>query len=181
VIDRQGIELHMDTVARILAETYPGFHADLGARHRIWHPEIGLEQGLYYYHRHISTMDRGFSPQWPVWSMIEEPVEVGLDYAIRHEDFPTVMLWPGEEPEVKPDGSQIATVLRPRPDCVQMVGWAEVFWRVLKKLNLPGLTKGWIQQQFRVPMDWYDQIRLSPIEWSRRKATEYIREPEMAA
>lgn len=151
-------------VIRKLEEHVPGLHADLGSRHGLWHPRQREVQGLFYFHRHICSMDRGIMRQWPEWDTKEDLVEVDVDYALLHEDFPVVAMAPGSRDASLQEG-QTAYVLRRTLDRVRSVGWAEVFWQLLAK-KVPGVTAPWLAATFRVPMDWISGTKISPLSMS---------------
>jgi hypothetical protein len=163
----RGVTLNSADIVLRLSQLVPGIHADPGGRLGFWHPDVQIKQGLYYYHKHICSMDRGNMPQWPEWETEEGLAEVPLDYAIAHSDFPVLSL--------KPDGSSsmhesdTAFVMRPMLSEIKCIGWAEVFWRVLKA-GIPGLTPAIIAATFRVPMDWYGQLKASPLSESYQQA-----------
>lgn len=144
-----------------------GFHSDPGARLNIYHPEMDEKQGLYYWSKHVASMDRGMTPQWPEWWTKEELVPVSLDYALRHEDFPVLDIKPGGDMSLQE--SDTAYILRPRVDRVRRIGWAEVFWRVLN-LHLPHVRPWHLAAAFRVPMAWCGTLVQSPLSQSFQDA-----------
>jgi len=162
----RGLSLEAHEVVRILAEAVPGIHADPGSRRGYWHPNMDQFQGLYYYHKHLCSMDRGTIQQWPEWTTEEDLVEVPLDYALRHEDLPVLSL--GEHGEAVMEEWSTACVMRPMLKEVKRIGWAEVFWQVLNA-NL-GLTQEWFARSFHVPMDWCGQMKKSPVAASYEEA-----------
>ena len=87
-------------------------------------------------------------------------VEVPLDYALAHDDLPVLKLNAAGEAEMREH--TVATVMRPKLKSVVHVGWAEVFYHLIR-LNLHGLDAKWLQTTFRVPMDWYGNIKNTPV------------------
>lgn len=160
------LALDASTVASTLAEQTPGLHFDLGGRHNFWHPEQQKWQAVKYFSRHICSMDRGAMPQWPVWRTKEELVPVPLDYALAHEDFPILDIPLAKDPNIPiMHPAMKALVMRPRFDEVDKIGWAEVFYHLLKA-NLPGITRAWLQHTFNVPMDWVGELKVSPLTYT---------------
>ena len=143
-----------------LEDKIPGIRADIGGKTNRWHPGIGDFQGLYYNDRHICSMDRGRMPMWPIWSTTQGDVQVPIDYALAHDDFPVVESYDGS---TYWDDSYMASVQRPVLDDVTRIGWAEVFYQLIKRGYV---TKQWIEAMFGVPMDWIDSVPCSPLQHS---------------
>lgn len=153
-----GVTLDSADVVQKLNKQCPGIHADWGARHNLWHPRIESRQGLFYFHKHLCGMDRGVMRQWPEWSAEEELVEVPVEYALLHDDYPVCMGHVDEDSPL-PD---TALVFRSKPHRVQHLGWAEVFYRVLNA-KLPNISRPWIEQTFKVSLAFLDQMKDAPI------------------
>lgn len=92
--------------------------------------------------------------------------EVPLGYALDHDDFPVLDILPGQTPEdnmeMLADTSAAAMVLRPQLDDIDYVGWAEVFWKLLRA-GVPDIDTYWLSTTFHVPMDWYATSNKSPV------------------
>jgi len=144
-----------------LAERCPGIHADLGSRHADrWHPKLSERQGLFFKHKHITSMDRDRIRQWPEWDVSEELVEVPLAYALAHEDLPVISL--NDKGEANITNQETAFAWRMKPERCSHVGWAEVMYRLLEA-KLPGITKVWLEREFRVSLDWLAHLPHSPL------------------
>ena len=164
---QSGVPLDTLVIIRELSAHDPGFHADWATRQNVWHPRQDELQGLFYYHKHVSSMDRGMAYQWPEWTITEDLVQVPLDYALLHDDMPVLDLLPGETPELL-EGS-MAAILKPQLDDVKTVGWAEVMYHLCRGGYV---TPGWCARTFNVPMDWYGTLRTSPLLHSLERASE---------
>lgn len=159
----RGASLDSAVLKRELESLSQLFVLDLGARHRLWHPDQDRFYGIRYGHRHICSCDRGIMPQWPEWTTEEDLVEVTLDYAMLHDDLPVVSFIGPKAPDLRQP--QMAAVMRPTLKEVKKIGWAEVVWRLMKA-KIPGLDVPWAVHNLRVPMDWYTQMPKSPLVWS---------------
>lgn len=131
--------------------------SDVGTRQGIWHPNIENRFGLMYGHKHVCGVDRGWLPQWPIWEYEEDLVEVPLQEAMLHDDFPTLTLTDGEE---KIGEHTHALVMRPQIVDIENMGWAEVVWKVCKA-RIPGLDPTFFRSF--LPMDWYGEIGAPPV------------------
>ncbi len=171
-----GFSLDSSVIVSKLQELDPGFHADLGSRLGVWHPNMDRWQGLFYMQKHICSLDRGASPQWPEWTTVNDVVEVPLDYALLHDDMPILDFDPFREHESVGE-EPTASILRPVLDDVQKVGWAEVFHRLLKSGVHSDINVGWLARTFGVPMDWYAKMGMSPLSYSYQ----YAKDRGMAA
>lgn len=152
----QGRRVHHLDILKKLGDTWIGMNT--GAEDR-WYPDKDKLVGLFHFHKHITTMDRGWSHQWPTWDTTNGLVEVDFDYALRHDDMPIFRI-KSKDPNVfskRPDMTKVekALVYRPQFNDVAQVGWAEVFWQLLNYRGLTGITPGWIAKTFGVSMDWY--------------------------
>ena len=175
-LSRGTIRLDSALVRTRLESRVPGLHFDLGGRQGVWHPDQEKVQAVRYYYRHICSCDRGEMPQWPEWTLAEGLASVPLDEALKHEEMPILDIDPLEETGLLSDASRLyehqkALVWRSQVDDIKRIGWAELFYRLLKA-NLPNLTPEWFAVTFRVPMDWYMQIQVSPLSWSFNRAKE---------
>ena len=160
-----GQSLDTSKIISALSNIIPGIQADPGGRLDVWHPDRDKFQGLYWYSKHICSMDRGQAPQWPEWVTEEGLVSVPLDYALAHEDLPVLSLKNG-----KPDmcESDEAWIMRPTLKEVKKIGWAEVFWRLCKS-DAPVSPKI-LSALFHVDMDWYGSLATSPLDASWNEA-----------
>ncbi len=163
-VTQGGLNLYMPDVQSRLDLRTAGLCFDTGSRLGLVHPYMDTRQNVRYYHKHLCSADRGTSPQWPRWSMIQDLMEVDIDYALRHDDLPVLDIGPGCQYGDVPycDEGDTALVMRPTMDDVEKIGWANMFWHLLKA-NIPGITTEWLASTFRVSMDWYGGMRLSPL------------------
>ena len=159
----QGIRIHHLDITKKLSEAFGGFNCDIAGRLGLWTPRQRELVGLYHFHKHVSSMDRGWATQWPQWTTKAGLVEVSLDYALAHDDLPIVNLTSDGQAILK--DQTVATVIRPKLKSVKRVGWAEVFYYLLK-LNIHGLDTHWLSRTFRVPMDWYGNAERPPLDQS---------------
>ena len=126
-------------------------------------------------------MDRGRTCQWPRWSVVRELVEVPLHEAVQYDDpenMPVISLnrQPGAlakhnsrgEYGIDPEEIMTAYMERPQLDDVERVGWAEVMWQICKAC--PFVDPHTLGMIFRVPMDWYQNMNVSPLSWTTREA-----------
>ncbi len=155
---RQGQTLDAAHVIEVLGKQCPGIVADRGGRHGLWHPRIETRQGLYFYHKHLCAIDRGEIRQWPEWSAEEELVEVPVEYAITHDDFP-ICMGACDEDSPLPD---TAFVFRSKPQRCEHLGWQELFYRLLSH-DLPNITRPWIERTFRVDLSPMIELGDSPV------------------
>ena len=165
-----GVSLNMSDVAAKLIERCPGLAVDAGGRLDIWHPKISQYQSLRYWHKQICSMDRGWSPQWPTFTVEEGLERVPMDYAVAHEDFPIFDV-PKEFEDGVPFETNHALIWRSQVDDVDKIGWAEVFYRLLGK-RVPNISVRWLRHEFKVPMDWYAVQPGSPIGNAYAEAAE---------
>lgn len=156
----RGRTLDPADVIEKLAERCPGVNADWGARHNIWHPDIETKQGVFYYHRHICSMDREPLRQWPEWEVSEELVEVPIAHALLHDDLPIVLL--NEHGEDDITNQDTAFVFRMKPERVKHIGWAELFYRLLA-YGLPSIDRTWLERTFAVSLEWMNSMNESPL------------------
>lgn len=161
-----GVWLDTSVIVDKLRQADSRFHADPGARLNIWHPDQSRMQGLYYWQKHLCSMDRGLTPQWPEWSTVAGLSEVGIDYAMTHEDFPVLSLVDKDNME---NGKGTALIERPCIDDVKRIGWAEVFWHVINH-RVPGIDAHWFAKTFRVDMAWMAETAGSPLSHTFRIA-----------
>jgi len=71
-----GQTLQEDAVKSALLRLQPELHFDLGGRHNIWHPYKETRQSVFYRGRHICSMDRGTLPEFPIWTLADDWIEV---------------------------------------------------------------------------------------------------------
>jgi hypothetical protein len=160
-----GVLLNMDAVAEKLNEVYRGFSQDpIGRRFDMWAPRVDELQGLFHMHKHICSMDRGLSPQWPRFTTKTGLKTVPLHYALLHEDLPVVCLpedfkeTPREE---LMDMNAPAMVEATQIDDVKMIGWAEVLHQIT--VSCPWISLGDLGRLFGVATEWAGQINGSPL------------------
>lgn len=169
------IRVHHLDIIRKLSDVWIG----VSTGPSVWYPDADKFVPLYHFHKHISTMDRGWMNPMPTWKTTNQLLEVDLDYALAHDDQAIFRL-SSQDPNFfrkRPDLTKVekALIYRPKFEDVLAVGWAEVFWRILRYGGFPGMTPGWLGHAFGVPMDWYGQSPMSPLDrcWTEGRKKGY--------
>lgn len=154
------------TIKDMLTNLHPGFHFDVGGNLDIPHPMMEKRQGVYFYGRHICSMDRGSTiPEAKVWACEPGYVDIPWVDIDKYDDAQIcyVEIMPDDDEyeqawlafESKQDGFQIdlngklfhyrALRLDYTPAYVEWCGWQHTLHRILQK-NIPGVTKAKMAQ-----------------------------------
>ena len=150
----QGISLNSADVCEKLQEQCPGINFDRGGRQNLWHPQIDQIQGVFYYALHICSMDRGVMPPYPVLEVESRLAKTTVEHALK-QDIPLLSLDKFTDPK-NPHIHEhtFGYAMLNEHTGTRKIGWRDTF-RKLLNANLPGITKQWIEETFKVPMDWY--------------------------
>lgn len=151
-VARGPTNLDAADVAQRLRERCPGLLFDILGNQGRWSPRQKEFQGVQYLSRHICGMDRGRMPEWPEWAVKRGLVRTSMGRAMR-EDLPILSFDPFAPKDPNPETAWCMSMLEV-PDRIIKIGWRETFRRILDA-GLPGLTKTWLEQEFRISLQWY--------------------------
>lgn len=166
-----GQPLSYEAVTKGLKELCPDIHFDLSGCTGQWHPMIGSRAGVFYLGRHMCSIDRGMIPEYKVWSMREQPVQVPVSEAHSRElPIQWAEIEPGSEfydmgmdkARQKDDNwfydeargkliRYMAYDMQMARDRVMRVGWRHTFERLVA-WGLPGITRESLGKKFRIDM-----------------------------
>lgn len=167
-----GRSIDSSVIEQGLRELNPDIHFDMGADLGMWHPRIDSRQGVFYRGNHICSMDRGMVPEFKIWTVKEEVVEVpwsdydkegvSIQYRVIAPSEPNYIenfmkAIKGNDPEWQTlgDGKLIRSfclqVRKVRGRCLR-VGWRHTFHRVAG-YGIPHVTKESIAAKFHVDMN----------------------------
>lgn len=153
-----------------LQELNKDLHFDLAAAIGQQHPYINDRQGVYFYGKHLCSMDRGLVPEYKLYSVTKVPVEV--DWADADKEGVSiryVQVLPtdegyedleqaakrGNDPAVQMRGSMVIRMapvaMRPMRGTVIRLGWRHTFEGVLRH-DIPGVTRKSVSEKFGVDM-----------------------------
>ncbi len=152
----QGRKLSASFVASQLLLRCSGLSIDpAGRRLNCWTPRQSEFQGVFHYHKHICSMDRGNIPEMPVWDCKNSPKQVTFSRAMR-ADVPVMSI------EKDPDGNEVGDpmcwVWQKLPEKIHKGGWRETFSRLLDA-RLPGIDQPWLEKTFGVSLSGYKRGR----------------------
>jgi len=159
------------TLKNGLRKLAPGIHFDLGGATNQLHPYIEVRQGVFFEGKHICSMDRGFIPEFKLWSVRTQAVEVPWSDADK-EDVAIAFerIFPGAEGyediaerarqgkdlhlAMHVDGSVIRqyprAVRKVRGTCIR-VGWRHTLCQLLAA-RIPGITRESLAKTFSIDM-----------------------------
>ena len=139
----EGTRIDEVVFKRGLQELNPDLHFDLGGAHNLYHPGIAERQGVFLRGKHICSMDRGLLPEFTIYDMKIDTVQVPLSGVSAGEIAVPVQL-----------GGDFAYVRRPVRGRALRVGWREVVEQLIRK-RTPGITRKAVSEKFNVPMLYF--------------------------